>query len=96
MIQTLKKALLTLLFIIISPFTFAGETLSITDQELMQVADKIFMNEASGNPDKLITWNQGENFPSLGIGHFIWYKNTDRQLTATSYRGQRYFLSLYP
>ncbi len=74
MIQTLKNALLTLLFLIISPLTFAGEMLSITDQELMQVADKIFMNEASGNPDKLITWNQGENFPSLGIGHFIWYK----------------------
>lgn len=31
------------------------------------------MNECSGKVEKLVWWNDGENFASLGIGHFIWY-----------------------
>ncbi|MBF0282679.1 MAG: hypothetical protein HQM07_08965 [Zetaproteobacteria bacterium] len=37
------------------------------------IANKIFENECSGKNDNLTTWNHGENFASLGIGHFIWY-----------------------
>ncbi len=37
------------------------------------IAAKIFHNECSSNPEKLVWWNEGESFPSLGIGHFIWY-----------------------
>lgn len=31
------------------------------------------MNECSGRIAGLTSWNRGEEFPSLGIGHFIWY-----------------------
>lgn len=31
------------------------------------------MNECGGKAENLVAWNQGEEFPSLGIGHFIWY-----------------------
>ena len=48
--------------------------LSISKAELNIVAEKIFKNEAGGKKDELVYWNTGENFPSLGIGHFIWYK----------------------
>jgi hypothetical protein len=34
---------------------------------------KIWQNECAGTLDGLTTWNTGEEFPSLGIGHFIWY-----------------------
>ncbi len=37
------------------------------------LAWKIYQNECGANPEKLIHWNRGETFPSLGIGHFIWY-----------------------
>ncbi len=37
------------------------------------VAYKIYRNECAANPKYLIHWNSGEAFPSLGIGHFIWY-----------------------
>jgi len=37
------------------------------------IAYKIYQNECAANPKYLIHWNKGENFPSLGIGHFIWY-----------------------
>ncbi len=41
--------------------------------ELRVISDKIYLNEASSNPDKLMIWAKGENFASVGIGHFIWY-----------------------
>jgi hypothetical protein len=37
------------------------------------IGRKIWQNECAGRVDGLTTWNAGEEFPSLGIGHFIWY-----------------------
>jgi hypothetical protein len=37
------------------------------------IGNKIWQNECAGSVDGLTTWNAGEEFPSLGIGHFIWY-----------------------
>ena len=37
------------------------------------IGRKIWQNECAGSVDGLTTWNVGEEFPSLGIGHFIWY-----------------------
>ncbi len=48
--------------------------LNMTREQLMSVADRIFENETGGSRDKLVHWNDGESFPSLGIGHFIWFK----------------------
>lgn len=42
-------------------------------QELEAAGQRIFMNETGGNRMLLVHWNTGEEFPSLGIGHFIWY-----------------------
>jgi hypothetical protein len=37
------------------------------------IGRKIWQNECGGTVTGLTTWNAGEEFPSLGIGHFIWY-----------------------
>ncbi len=37
------------------------------------IGKKIWQNECAGTVLGLTTWNAGEEFPSLGIGHFIWY-----------------------
>lgn len=37
------------------------------------IGRKIWQNECAGSVSGLTTWNAGEEFPSLGIGHFIWY-----------------------
>ncbi len=37
------------------------------------IGKKIWQNECGGSVAGLTTWNAGEEFPSLGIGHFIWY-----------------------
>ncbi|MDX8396091.1 MAG: hypothetical protein R8K22_06730 [Mariprofundaceae bacterium] len=48
-------------------------TLSLSDQEITQIGEKIFHNECASKKDCLVAWNDGEYFASLGIGHFIWY-----------------------
>jgi hypothetical protein len=45
----------------------------LSSHELSVISDKIYLNEASSSPDKLMIWAKGENFASVGIGHFIWY-----------------------
>ncbi len=42
--------------------------------ELLWLGDRIFENECNSRPACLTAWNAGEDFPSLGIGHFIWYR----------------------
>lgn len=41
-------------------------------QDVDWIAQKIYQNEVGGNPDNLTFWHPKEEFPSLGIGHFIW------------------------
>ncbi|MDL0429945.1 hypothetical protein QPM17_02325 [Marinobacter sp. TBZ242] len=41
--------------------------------ELNWIGDQVFRNECAGREACLVHWNEGEAFPSLGIGHFIWY-----------------------
>ncbi len=51
--------------------------LKISNSELMEIAEKIYRNETGGKRENLVAWNSGENFPSLGVGHFIWAKSSD-------------------
>lgn len=46
---------------------------TISDRETSLIGEKIFQNECAGKSSCLTSWNSGEAFPSLGIGHFIWY-----------------------
>ena len=46
---------------------------SLSHAEAMRIGRKIWQNECGGTVAGLTSWNEGENFASLGIGHFIWY-----------------------
>ncbi len=48
-------------------------TAKLTVKELEWIGDKVYQNECASKPENLIYWGSGEEFPSLGIGHFIWY-----------------------
>ena len=41
--------------------------------ELRHIGDKIFDNESGSDKDKLVHWNDNEDFASMGIGHWTWY-----------------------
>lgn len=47
--------------------------ISLTTAQKAAIGKKIWQNECAGTVAGLTTWNVGEEFPSLGIGHFIWY-----------------------
>lgn len=63
--------LLILFILIFSKATLAA--IDISAENAQQIAQKIWKNECAGTIKGLTSWNQGENFASLGIGHFIWY-----------------------
>jgi hypothetical protein len=45
----------------------------LSDSELARIGRKVWINECDGTVSGLTSWNEGEDFASLGIGHFIWY-----------------------
>jgi len=51
----------------------ATEPLRISDADALRIGKRIWQNESNGTVAGLTAWNAGENFTSLGIGHFIWY-----------------------
>ena len=53
------------------PHPSSAITLSHADAQ--GIGKKIWQNECNGTISGLTAWNQGEDFASLGIGHFIWY-----------------------
>ncbi|GLI56691.1 hypothetical protein PM10SUCC1_22050 [Propionigenium maris DSM 9537] len=48
-------------------------SITLSTEELREAGERIYQNETGGIREKLIHWNVGEEFASLGIGHFIWY-----------------------
>lgn len=54
-----------------SPAAATGFQLSANQKAA--IGRKIWQNESGGTVKGLTHWNVGEEFPSLGIGHFIWY-----------------------
>ena len=66
-------AVIAILGCLVISATGLAQQISLTDQEAEWIGNKIFRNECAGNNDYLVTWNSGEEFMSLGIGHFIWY-----------------------
>lgn len=46
---------------------------SISDQQAEAIGRMLWKNECGATVEGLTSWNKGEAFASLGIGHFIWY-----------------------
>lgn len=46
---------------------------ALTEAALTAIGRRVFDNECGGQRERLLDWNPGEDFLSLGIGHFIWY-----------------------
>ena len=51
----------------------AGAAAELSAAQKNAIGRKIWQNECAGSVNGLTTWNVGEEFPSMGIGHFIWY-----------------------
>jgi hypothetical protein len=47
--------------------------IALSHADVLKIGKKIWQNECNGTISGLTSWNAGEDFASLGIGHFIWY-----------------------
>jgi hypothetical protein len=50
-----------------------AQSIRLSDSQAVRIGAKIWQNESGGTIAGLTAWNYGEDFASLGIGHFIWY-----------------------
>lgn len=69
---------LCLSFFLISVTPVPAYHIKLTPEEINWIGEKIFANECSSRNDLLVQWNDGEDFLSLGIGHFIWYPKGEK------------------
>jgi hypothetical protein len=59
--------------VLIAFWPSAATAITISHGDALKVGKRVWQNECNGTISGLISWNQGEDFASLGIGHFIWY-----------------------
>jgi len=66
-------------FIIYILIFISHPLLALSQKDLVNIGDKIWYNECGKKLEGLTHWKEGENFASLGIGHFIWYPQNHRE-----------------
>lgn len=53
--------------------TLIAADIKLTEKQANYIAQKVWQNEGAGLDKYLVHWNEGEDFASVGIGHFIWF-----------------------
>ncbi len=48
-------------------------TIKLSNEEAYALGMRVWTNESGQSEQKLTWWNPNEDFPSMGIGHFIWF-----------------------
>lgn len=70
------RCIITLFFIFffsVAVFATGLPSKRLPSVDAVLIGMKIWKNECGGSISGLTSWNSGENFASLGIGHFLWY-----------------------
>ena len=67
------KSLIALGLLLFSSILLPAAEIRLTDSQALEIGKRIWKNECAGTVSGLTSWNKGEEFPSLGIAHFIWY-----------------------
>lgn len=68
-----RFALPALVAVSLLTLTASATAVNLSRAETQRIGKRIWQNECNGTVAGLTSWNAGENFASLGIGHFIWY-----------------------
>ena len=59
--------------LLLSGAALHSEGIAVSDAQALAAGKKLWKNECAGTVEGLTSWNGGEDFASLGIGHYIWY-----------------------
>ncbi len=84
---------LLLAAVLLIPLWCEASTVRLTDAQALEIGKRIWKNECAGTVAGLTSWNGGEEFPSLGIAHFIWYPAGKRGPFEESFPGLIRFLT---
>jgi len=57
----------------------------LSSREIGWIGEKVFENECASKDKYLVSWNEGEDFLSVGIAHFIWYPEGKKGLFEESF-----------
>ena len=72
---------------------YADQYPALNDEQIDWIGSQIFSNECNRRTACLTSWNEGESFPSLGLGHFIWYQAGQEEIFEESFPALLVFLS---
>ena len=67
-----------ILWCMIVSITMSINAWQLSQTHVQHIGQMIWNNESKKKVDKLIFWNSGEEFPSLGIGYFIWHTKSEK------------------
>ncbi len=62
------------------------ETIEFSEEDLKKIGRRIWQSECAGTVEGLTSWNEGEAFASLGIGHFLWFPEGSDAIFDESFR----------
>lgn len=82
----MKVVIIFLLAAASQSIALAGDV-HLSDAQAGEIGRRIWHNECAGTVAGLTSWNAGEEFPSLGIAHFIWYPAGRRGAFEESFPG---------
>jgi hypothetical protein len=68
-----KSVLLIWVCLGLLPLPVRSQSVHLSDTQADKIGRRLWQNECGGTVSGLTSWNSGESFASLGIGHFIWY-----------------------
>src|SRR6266566_2872731 len=69
----LFRSLIVMMILIWISLQAPAQSIRLSDAQALRIGTRIWQNESGGTIAGLTAWNYGEDFASLGIGHFIWY-----------------------
>lgn len=69
----LRMRYLAFNFLLCLVFLEKAFSFSVSMADAQKIGERIWKNECAGTVEGLTNWKKGENFASMGIGHFIWY-----------------------
>jgi len=73
------RLIFALLFCLFSfPALSTTYPINLSPEQTEQLGNLIWKNEGQQKIEHLTTWNKKEDFPSLGLGHFIWYPSAEK------------------
>jgi hypothetical protein len=69
----MKRCNVFFLLLLLVASVLEGHQIRISATQAKRMGEKIWQNESGQSIAGLTTWNEGEEFASVGIGHFIWF-----------------------